>query len=144
MFSYVLHHTGNHHYYLRNYSCYPLFQVNQIRDSLAIMGDNSTAFSLPQVRNMCVFFLHIFQPFFQKKIQSMETLIKMAIFVHANLWLSLNVFAELCANTKLFVWLWLLPLSHAEACTKSLDFSACVSLKYSFSKVLEVLLFQSS
>ena len=24
-------------------------QVNQIRDSLAIMGDNSTAFSLPQV-----------------------------------------------------------------------------------------------
>lgn len=25
------------------------FQVNQIRDSLAIMGDNSTAFSLPQV-----------------------------------------------------------------------------------------------
>jgi len=26
-----------------------LHQVNQIRDSLAIMGDNSTAFSLPQV-----------------------------------------------------------------------------------------------
>ena len=26
-----------------------IFQVNQIRDSLAIMGDNSTAFSLPQV-----------------------------------------------------------------------------------------------
>lgn len=24
-------------------------QVNQIRDSLAVMGDNSTAFSLPQV-----------------------------------------------------------------------------------------------
>jgi len=26
-----------------------LRQVNQIRDSLAVMGDNSTAFSLPQV-----------------------------------------------------------------------------------------------
>lgn len=25
------------------------FQINQIRDSLAVMGDNSTAFSLPQV-----------------------------------------------------------------------------------------------
>lgn len=79
---------------------YHLFQVNQIRDSLAIMGDNSTAFSLPQVRHLCVF-LHIFQPFFQKKIQSVETLIKMAIFVHEHLWLSLNVFAESCTNTKL-------------------------------------------
>lgn len=29
-------------------------QVNQIRDSLAVMGDNSTAFSLPQV---CVFLM---------------------------------------------------------------------------------------
>ena len=27
-----------------------LHQLNQIRDSLAVMGDNSTAFSLPQVR----------------------------------------------------------------------------------------------
>lgn len=29
-----------------------LCQINQIRDSLAVMGDNSTAFSLPQVRCM--------------------------------------------------------------------------------------------
>ncbi|CAL9236099.1 unnamed protein product, partial [Arabidopsis halleri] len=44
MFSFVLHRTGNHHYYLRSYSCYHLFQVNKIWDSMAIMGDNSTAF----------------------------------------------------------------------------------------------------
>lgn len=31
------------------------FQINQIRDSLAVMGDNSTAFSLPQVCG------HVFQ-----------------------------------------------------------------------------------
>lgn len=84
------------HYYLINCSCYHLFQVNQIRDSLAIMGDNSTAFSLPQVRNLYVF--AYFPAFFQKKIQNMETLIKTAIFMHENLWLSLNVFTELRAN----------------------------------------------
>lgn len=34
-------------------------QVNRIRDSLAVMGDNSTAFSLPQVC-VCLIFLTIF------------------------------------------------------------------------------------
>jgi len=32
-----------------------LHQLNQIRDSLAVMGDNSTAFSLPQVRQPLIF-----------------------------------------------------------------------------------------
>ena len=40
-------------------------QVNQIRDSLAIMGDNSTAFSLPQV-GVCLvllaFSINFFKP----------------------------------------------------------------------------------
>lgn len=34
-----------------------LHQLNQIRDSLAVMGDNSTAFSLPQVRQSLIFML---------------------------------------------------------------------------------------
>lgn len=40
-------HISGHGLKANTFMC--LYQVNQIRDSLAIMGDNSTAFSLPQV-----------------------------------------------------------------------------------------------
>lgn len=43
-----------------------LQQVNQIRRSLAIMGENSTAFSLPQV--------YIFSIFFQSKFYHLSVL----------------------------------------------------------------------
>lgn len=48
----------NHDAFLIN-TLFFLYQVNQIRDSLAIMGDNSTAFSLPQVW-VCLVAINIF------------------------------------------------------------------------------------